>query len=211
MNSAPRIYAIIPVKPLEDGKSRLRDTLSDHDREAQNRRFLQRTLSLAEAFLGPAFTIVISRSEEVRDTARSRGMIALTETTDSDINAALALATAFALGQNAQGMIYLPVDLPFAEPETLRRIVTDIRQPSLVLVPDRHLRGTNVLFQSPIRLSHFAFGQDSFREHVRLGREAGFKPRVTSIQSLTFDIDDPNDMAYFDTLDSIRKTITSRA
>jgi 2-phospho-L-lactate guanylyltransferase len=198
------VYGIIPVKSLQDGKSRLRGVLSDREREAQNRRFLQRTLSLAESFLGSAFTIVVSRSDEVLDTARLRGMITLTEVTDSDLNRALALATALALERSAKGMLYLPVDLPFAAPETLRRIITNARRPSLVLVPDRHLQGTNVLFQSPIRLHRFAFGQDSFREHVRLGQEAGFKPRVTSIQSLTFDIDDPNDMAYFDTLDKSR-------
>jgi 2-phospho-L-lactate guanylyltransferase len=204
MNGWPNVYAIIPVKPLQDGKSRLRDILSDHDRELQNRHFLQRTLSLAEDFPGPSLTIVVSRSEEVCEIARSRGMIALAESPDSDLNAALALATDFALTRNADGMIYLPVDLPLAAPETLRQVVSHRRHPSLVLVPDRHLQGTNVLFQAPIKLRRFAFGRNSLRCHIGMAHVAGLKPRVTRIGSLAFDIDSPLDISDFEQLGELR-------
>ena len=57
------IWAIIPVRPLEEGKSRLAEVLTPIERLRLNQRFFRQTLDVTAAVVGRERTLVVSRSE----------------------------------------------------------------------------------------------------------------------------------------------------
>jgi 2-phospho-L-lactate guanylyltransferase len=191
------IFAIVPVKPLAEGKSRLVGALSDRDRLALNRFLFDRTLATATEYPGAARTIVVSRSEELLETARARRMVAVRESAGADLNAALATATESALALDAGGVFVLPVDLPLAGPERLRAIIEEQSGPILVLVPDRHGSGTNLLYQAPVRLRAYRFGPRSLDRHRECAAMAGMRVRIRRDAALALDIDALDDLTQW--------------
>ena len=65
------IWAIIPARPLEDGKSRLADVLTQDERQRLNQRFFRQTLDVTAAVVGREHVLVISRSESLLAIAES--------------------------------------------------------------------------------------------------------------------------------------------
>jgi 2-phospho-L-lactate guanylyltransferase len=194
------IFAIIPVKPLAAGKSRLIGALSDRDRLALNRFLFDRTLATAAEYPGATRTIVVSRSEELLEAARSQGMVAVRESAEADLNAALATATESALALDAGGVFVLPVDLPLAAPERLRVTIEEQSGSVLVLVPDRHGSGTNLLYQAPVRLPAYRFGPRSLDRHRESGAMAGLRVRIRRDAALALDIDAMDDLTQWSAL-----------
>ena len=88
----------------------------------------------------------------------------------------------------------LPIDLPAVTPEALADVVAALGDaPSVVLVPDRHGRGTNVLAMTPPDAIEPCFGGDSRAAHGRAAARAG----VTYVEldgPLRLDLDTPDDL-----------------
>ena len=113
------IWAIVPVKPLLMGKSRLGNVLSEEERARLNRMLLERTLGVIKNTSGIAGTLVISRDPEVLAIAREFEARTILEhgQTQNDLNLALARASAVAKAFEISGILVLPADLPLLTPE----------------------------------------------------------------------------------------------
>jgi 2-phospho-L-lactate/phosphoenolpyruvate guanylyltransferase len=96
----------------------------------------------------------------------------------------------------AEALLVLPIDLPFVSPEALDEVLRpldDPRRPLVVVVPDRHGRGTNALLLSPPDATEFGFGGDSRRAHAECAREA--HARYIELDGpLSVDVDTPDDL-----------------
>ncbi|NLD55365.1 MAG: 2-phospho-L-lactate guanylyltransferase [Burkholderiaceae bacterium] len=183
---------VVPVKCLDEGKSRLAQALPRHERRELNRLLLQRTLERLATFPGPAASVVVSRSPEALQLAHDRGFGVLREERDGDLNAAVTQATRHAHGVDA--LAILPVDLPLWVADDLRCLLDQLpAHPACILVPDLHSSGTNLLLQSPVRLDRYAFGPSSLARHLQLASRAGLAPRVVHHPRFAFDIDQPSD------------------
>jgi 2-phospho-L-lactate guanylyltransferase len=186
------IFAIVPVKPLAEGKSRLSTLLSAVQRTELNSFLMTMTLERAAVFPGASQTIVVSRSEEVLSAAAQRGMIALPEETH-DLNKALSNAARKAISLDATGVLILPVDLPLAGIAAIKQHVEQCVAPVCVVAPDRHRSGTNLLYLSPIYDDLFRFGPDSFRQHQAQAARKGLQVVILEDETLAIDIDDGAD------------------
>ena len=60
-------------------------------------------------------------------------------------------------------------------------------------MPDRRGAGTNLIYQSPIRLASYAFGDGSFERHRLAAQAAGLKVFVRREPSFALDLDLPAD------------------
>jgi len=188
------IFAILPVRSLADGKSRLSPVLDAEERARLNERLLEHTLACLAAYPGPASTLVASGSAEVLDRARWRGMTAIADPRGGGLNEAAAAATAVARARGAQGVFVLPVDLPLATADGLRDLLAQASSaPICLLVPDRRGAGTNLIYQSPVQLTTFAFGEGSFERHRLMAQAAGLKVVVRREPSFGLDLDLPAD------------------
>jgi 2-phospho-L-lactate/phosphoenolpyruvate guanylyltransferase len=189
------IWAIVPVKPLRRGKSRLSGVLSEDERAALNSKMLVHTLQVLQLIPEVEHTLVVSRDPAALTLAREVGAKTVQEDGAPHLNTALRRAAAIAKIYSSSGVLILPADLPLLEPSDITQILLRaVKPPVVVIVPDRHKSGTNALFQAPAGLIDFAFGPDSFQKHCERALKANARLEIMEIPSLGLDLDLPEDL-----------------
>ena len=106
------LWAIVPVKPLRRGKSRLAGTLSEDERTELNRSLLQNTLKTFADLKEVEEVLVISRDPQALAIARQHGARTVREDGQPELNTALKRATVIAQVYATRGVLVLPSDLP---------------------------------------------------------------------------------------------------
>jgi 2-phospho-L-lactate/phosphoenolpyruvate guanylyltransferase len=192
------VFCIMPVRSLVDGKSRLSPVLNATERVHLNTFLFERMLGCLGEYPGLASTLIVSRSSEVLERARNRGAIIVLEPNGGGLNEAVGEATNIAIARGARGVFVLPFDLPLVTAVALRKLVAKATPtPVCLLVPDRRGVGTNFIYQSPVRLTTYAYGDGSFERHRVAAREAGMKVVVRREPSFAFDVDLPADYLHW--------------
>jgi 2-phospho-L-lactate guanylyltransferase len=192
------IWAVIPARPPEEGKSRLAAVLGQKERAALSERFFRRTLDLAIGTIGPSRTLVVSRSERVLAIAREAGVMVVSEGASDRLNQALSLGAFIASHAGATGVLSLAGDLPFLTRADIRAMLAAGRDgKGVVIGTDRPGLGTNALLVQPAGAIAYRYGEGSFRQHQAGARRAGLAFRVIRRFGLAFDIDTPADLKEF--------------
>jgi 2-phospho-L-lactate/phosphoenolpyruvate guanylyltransferase len=190
-----RVVAVIPVGTLEGSKSRLGETLDAEERRDLATRLLTRTLAAALATPGLAETLVVTPDDEVREIAARAGTRPIRQRSQG-LNAGLRQARDEVIASGADAILVVPLDLPLISPDALARVLRpldDPARPLVVLVPDRHGRGTNALLVAPPDAIEFGFGGDSRRAHQACAVDAGAR-YVELDGPLSLDLDTPDDL-----------------
>jgi 2-phospho-L-lactate guanylyltransferase len=189
------IWAIVPVKPLRRGKSRLAGLLSEEQRTLLNRYLLEHTLTVLNEISGIEHTLVVSRDPAALALTRSLGGRTVMEDGAPQFNTALKRATIVAQAQGARAVLILPADLPLVEPSDLEDLLSQGMTPSVVVIsPDRRLDGTNGLFINPAGLIEYGYGPGSFQRHCQRCKDAVAKLVVVSSERIGLDLDLPEDL-----------------
>lgn len=189
------IWAIIPVKPLRRGKSRLSGVLGPEARTALNHYLLSNTLGILSQIPEIEYSLVVSRDPEALTIAREYGARTLQEQGSPKLNIALTRATMVALSHSVQGVLIVPADLPLLTKEDILEVISHgVNPPVVVITPDRHHKGTNALLLSPPGLINFEYGPDSFRKHCSSAKKVGARLEICERKSVELDIDFPEDL-----------------
>jgi 2-phospho-L-lactate/phosphoenolpyruvate guanylyltransferase len=190
------LCAIIPIKPLARGKSRLSGVLTRGERMTLNRKMLIHTIEILNEIPEVSRILVISRDTRALALARQRGAHTVLESKNSELNSALGRATYIARKQKISGVLVLPADLPMIVPQDIEKMIERSGTPPVVVIaPDRHRRGTNAILVSPAGLIQYEFGVDSFEKHCLRVREAGARLEIVELSTLALDIDNPEDLS----------------
>jgi len=189
------LWAIVPVKPLRWGKSRLAGVLSQEERRDLNSHLLIHTLETLNAIPEIEHVLVISRDPAALSLARSHGARTVQENGAPELNIALARATIVAKNYSTSGVLIMPADLPLITPEDVRAILDLAKDPPVVvLVPDRHRSGTNALLVCPVGLIEYDFGPGSFQRHCERANQVGARLEICELPSIALDMDLPEDL-----------------
>jgi 2-phospho-L-lactate/phosphoenolpyruvate guanylyltransferase len=189
------IWAIIPVKPLRRGKSRLAGTLSEDERAELNQSLLQHTLNTLTDIKELEQVLVISRDPHALTIARQYGARTVREDGQPELNTALTRATVVARVHATRGVLILPADLPLISREDVLTLIGKAADPPVVVIaPDRHGKGTNALLISPSGLIEYDFGENSFQRHCERAKQAGARLEIVDLPSLGLDLDLPEDL-----------------
>ncbi|HET9911572.1 MAG TPA: 2-phospho-L-lactate guanylyltransferase [Anaerolineales bacterium] len=189
------LWAIVPVKPLRRGKSRLAGALSEDERTDLNRSLLQNTLKTLSELKEVEEILVISRDPQALTIARNYGARTVRENGQPELNTALQRATVVAQVYTTGAVLILPADLPLITAEDVRTLIERAGEPpAVVIAPDRHGTGTNALLISPSGLIEYDFGENSFQRHCQRAREAGARLEIVNLPSLGLDLDLPEDL-----------------
>ncbi len=189
------LWAIIPVKPLRRGKSRLAGALSEDERTQLNRTLLEHTLKTLSGIRELEEVLVISRDPQALTIARNHGARTVREDGQPELNTALKRATVIAQVYATRGVLVLPADLPLITREDVLTLIQHADDPPVVVIaPDRHGKGTNALLMSPSGLIEYDFGEDSFQRHCDRVRESGARLEIVDLPSLGLDLDIPEDL-----------------
>jgi 2-phospho-L-lactate/phosphoenolpyruvate guanylyltransferase len=189
------LWAIVPIKPLRRGKSRLSDNYSEEDRAALNREMLVHTIERLKKVKGVEKILVVSRDPEALSIARNLGAQTLLESGNPGLNLALARASLIAKAYKARGVLVIPADLPLLEPDDVQEMISKVNgKPTVVIAPDRRNEGTNALLVAPPDLIRFDFGPRSYNRHVSHGKHAAAELHIIEKESFALDLDCPDDL-----------------
>jgi 2-phospho-L-lactate guanylyltransferase len=190
------IWAIVPVKPLRLGKSRLAGVLSDEERAVLNRMFLEQTLDILRSTTTVTQTLVVSRDPAALAIAREFGARTVLEDGTPNLNSALTRATLLARNYATRGVLVLPADLPILTQEDLMEFFEHVHEaPCMVITPDRHGDGTNALLMAPGGMVPYDFGPGSFARHCTHAKEMGARLEIVRNERIELDLDTPDDLA----------------
>ena len=197
------LWAIVPVKPLRRGKSRLAGTLTEDERTELNRALLQHTLETLSELKEVDGVLVVSRDPNALTIARNHGARTVQEDGQPELNTALKRATIVAQVYATRGVLVLPADLPLVTREDILTLIQRATEsPVVVIAPDRHKKGTNALLISPPGLIEYDFGENSFQRHCELVKKAGARLEIVDLPSLGLDLDVPEDFEIIKGLES---------
>jgi 2-phospho-L-lactate/phosphoenolpyruvate guanylyltransferase len=189
------IWAIVPVKPLRRGKSRLAGLLSEEQRTRLNRYLLEHTLTILNEIPEIEHTLVVSRDPAALALTRSMGGRTVLEDGAPQFNTAIKRATIVAKAQGARAVLILPADLPLVRPSDLKALLRRGKNPpSVVIASDRRQDGTNGLFVNPAGLIEYGYGIGSFQRHCQWATDAGARLEVFISERIGLDLDLPEDL-----------------
>jgi len=199
------LWAIVPVKPLRRGKSRLAGTLTEDERTALNQSLLEHTLKVLSALKELDQVLVVSRDPHALTIARNHGAKTVQEDGQPHLNTALARATVMAQVHSTRGILVLPADLPLLTPDDVRALIDRAAKPPVVVIaPDRHGKGTNALLMVPAGQIEYDFGEGSFQRHCERAKNSGARLEIVELPSLGLDLDLPEDLEMIRKLEALK-------
>lgn len=201
------LWAIIPVKPLKRGKSRLSSILSETERTTLNQSMLVNTLKTLKSISEIETVLVVSRDPSALSIAREFDARTVLEDGNPELNTALRRASLVAKAYHANEILVLPADLPLIKTDHLREFLKYANKPpELIIAPDRRKDGTNALYINPEDLIDFYYGSGSFRMHVEAAKKKGASIKIVETEEFGLDLDLPEDL---DKLTEIENRIKS--
>ena len=193
------LWAIIPVKPLRRGKSRLAKVIPADKRADLNQYLLEHTIQVLNTIDEIEQILVISRDKEALALARELGARTVQEHGSPGLNTALSRAVEVARSYETCGILIIPADLPRLAAEDIKAILAHRNDPPVVVIaPDRKKQGTNALFVCPPGLIEFKYGKKSYDKHCQGALDAGARLEICNLPSLELDLDEPEDLALME-------------
>ena len=193
----PNVWAVIPVKVLAEGKSRLASVLSNPERARLNREFFLHTLQTAGHSERLARIVVVSADPEVRALASEAGARVLVEAPPLGLNRALGQGASEALANGASHVLSLSIDLPHLTAGDLDDLIASAlanEPPSVTVATDEAGQGTNAMVVAPPEIVTYHYGRDSLARHRAAAERAGADFTVVHRVALQFDVDSPEDL-----------------
>jgi len=202
------LWAIVPVKPLRRGKSRLSKVLSENERTILNQNMLVNTIKILSSVNRIDNILVVSRDPAALTLAREYGARTVLEDGSPELNTALSRARLVAKTYRVNEILILPADLPLLSREELERVLEQSGNPPEVLIcPDRQNDGTNLLYINPEGLINFCYGSGSFNKHLELAKKSGARINIIASNSLGLDLDTPEDLELLKELQEKNKLL----
>ena len=189
-----KIIALVPVKPLNDGKSRLIDILSERQRQALSLMLLNRVINCVKGVKDSIHLWIIGGDATVEALCAKHGVVCLNELGD-DLNSTLYRGFQKAFEINADMAMYIPADLPMLETQDLTDLINSSEGLSrLVLCQAEADGGTNALLVPKDMMAFMPqLGDNSFLKHIQIAQVNSWKFAFYNSPGMTFDLDTPRD------------------
>lgn len=201
------IWAVIPVKPLRDSKSRLAHILTPDQRAELTSQLLQRTLHAIKESEQIYRTLVISRDPAVLKLARQEGVFTFNEGDRQGLNPAVTRAAGVTAARRADSILILPADLPFITAEDIVKFTlplpadTEQAHDLSIICPDLEYEGTNALLLSPPLEFTFQYGVGSFHKHKQETLKRQRRLIIVELPGIQFDVDTEEDWTAYQVIE----------
>lgn len=197
------LWAIVPVKPLRRGKSRLSKILSEDERTLLNKNMLMNTLRILSKVKRIDSIMVVSRDPAALALAREFGARTVLEDGSPELNTALRRAAMVANSYHANEILIIPADLPLLTDSEIEEVLKQSgNPPEVIICPDRRKDGTNMLYINPAGLIQFNYGVGSFEKHLEQAKNIEARLRIIESPTLGLDLDLPEDLELLKELQS---------
>jgi len=189
-------FALVPVKALAWGKSRLSALLSEDARKAVSRAMLTDVLTCLQRSSSVEKIAVVSSDDALLSLAQEFGAYTIPEGQPRGLSDAIAFGSDFCVQHGATALLVLLADLPLVEPEDVNLLfqqATEIGQ-GVILATCKEREGTNALLRVPPLVLPPCFGGPSLEWHREAAERVGAQFRVVEMPRLAFDIDSVEDL-----------------
>lgn len=190
------VFVIIPVKRLENAKSRLSSILTDDERKQFCLKMLEDVLETLNSTKRSHETVVVSKDPTVLKITKNFEAAYLKER-KTGLNNAVSEAVDWCVERGAASVLVLPADIPLVTPKDLERIFMLGEKASMVVSPSRNGKGTNALLLTPPNVSPTSYGPHSFQRHIKEAKKLKMSCRRYRSLGLALDIDTIEDLTYF--------------
>jgi 2-phospho-L-lactate guanylyltransferase len=191
-------FALVPVKALAWGKSRLSPLLSEAARHALSQAMLTDVLTSLRHASTVDRVVVVSSDATLLLLAHQLGVFTVDEGYPRGLNGAVAVGTEFCLQQGATALLVLLADLPLVTAEDVDLLFRQLNgDPEVILVPCKEGEGTNALLRVPPLVIPTCFGGPSLEAHQVAARREGIACRVVEVPHIAFDLDSIADLERF--------------
>jgi 2-phospho-L-lactate guanylyltransferase len=191
-------WIIVPVKDTRQSKQRLMASLDAHQRRMLALAMLEDVLSAVVPVHDRAPCAVVTVDPDAAAMAERYGMRVLTDgARDGHTGSVMAAARRLA-SEGAGGFLTVPGDIPnIATAEIEALLDAHGSAPAFTITPSHDELGSNAVACSPVDAVPLRFGSDSYFPHLAAARRAGIEPTVLRLPGIAMDIDTPDDLARF--------------
>lgn len=192
-------WVVIPVRKLENAKSRLSNVLDEKCRREFSLRMLHDVLDSTFLARNVEKVLVVTPDLKVLEFSKSLGADVLFEEFEKGVNQAVSHAINYCMKFDSPPIFILPSDIPLIQPEDLDRVMKiGEKKPSVVISPSIRFDGTNLLFLNPPNIiKTFHYEQNSFYSHLVECFRLSVKVSVYVSKRVMLDIDCSRDLVEF--------------
>ncbi len=188
------LRVLVPMKALDDAKSRLWADVAAPERRAAVVGMLDRVVRAAVAAVGSC--TVVGGDPSIRRAAEAAGAD-WTADPASGLNATLASAMRTAYADGARAALFLPADLPLITRDDVLAVAeASAGYTRPVGVEASADGGTNALLVPASAAFEPRLGQDSFAKHRAAAQAAGSPLVALDAPNIAFDVDSAADYAW---------------
>jgi len=187
-------FAVLPVKERSLSKTRFGAVLNQEQRVTLSKCMLLDTVdSMISSHVFRGITLLTPEPDEWKGEVTPA--VRVVGTTIAGLNESV---WEYIRGQrlaDGDSMSVILPDLPASQKEDFLELGEALgNRVSVVIAPDRHLTGTNVLAGTHPLTWRPMFGADSFRRHLTSLLDKGIQPRILYRDGLMCDVDDAVDL-----------------
>lgn len=208
-----KVFAIVPVKNFESGKSRLASLLTVEERVKLSELFLDYTLNTLTNTSAISNVVVVSSDKRAEGIAKIHNVKFLQEKKNQGVNAAVALADVYISEYAVDATIVIPQDLPLLLPEDIERICTSAQEHEkcLVICPSLRFDGSNALLRRPPLLISTNYDNDSYNVHIKKAKASDAIIKIIKTKRIMTDIDTVEDVINLIKINSRNKDNINKA
>lgn len=188
--------ALIPVKSLNEAKSRLADSLTHEQRKTLVLEMLHHVITTLFASKVLVGVTVVSPDMLALEKAEAWGARAQIEE-EHGHNPALHAAAVRELAAGATALLTLSADLPLLHPHDIQGMVALSQLYDVVLAPSWEGTGTNGLLVRPPLALPYVFGPDSLQSYLLETKKERLQSVLYNSIGMALDIDTIDDLEMF--------------
>ena len=189
------MWAVIPVKNLNEAKHRLESVLNPIQRRNLFAAMLEDVLATVMAVPEFEQVAVATICPTAAEIARRYGASVLSTVQDDGQTEAVTRTAATLEENGIKHMLMLPGDVPLVTVEEIQTVLeVHGNAPTMTIVPARDEQGSNCIALSPPTAVPLRFGPNSYFPHLETARKMGLTLNTTKLAGIGLDIDTQDDL-----------------
>ena len=189
------MWAVIPVKNLNEAKHRLESVLNPIQRRNLFAAMLEDVLATVMAVPEFEQVAVATICPTAAEIARRYGASVLSTVQDEGQTKAVARIATTLEENGIKHMLMLPGDVPLVTVEEIQTVLeVHGNAPTMTIVPARDEQGSNCIALSPPTAVPLRFGPNSYFPHLEKARKMGLTLNTPKLAGIGLDIDTRDDL-----------------
>jgi len=189
------MWAVIPVKNLNEAKHRLESVLNPTQRRNLFAAMLEDVLATVMAVPEFEQVAVATICPTAAEIARRYGASVLSTVQDEGQTKAVARIATTLEENGIKHMLMLPGDVPLVTVEEIQTVLeVHGNAPTMTIVPARDEQGSNCIALSPPTAVPLRFGPNSYFPHLEKARKMGLTLNTPKLAGIGLDIDTRDDL-----------------